>query len=136
MNGRDFASRTLRRHVSIAALLLAWLCANGALWDAVQVFAWAKMFRDYSRVMPMAQALALTFDASKPCELCTLAQGGQDATREGQSAAALGDHGKLVLVSLAATPMLLAVQEESWPGLDHEAGLTRTDAVPVPPPRV
>ena len=72
----------MRRHVSVAFLLFAWLCANGSLWNVVQVVAWAKMFHDYARVMPAARALQVTFDGTKPCDICCAVQKAQDATRE------------------------------------------------------
>ncbi len=71
----------VRRTLSTTCLLLAWLCANGAVWNVVQAVAWAKMFSEYSQVMPVAAALELTFDGSAPCEMCTLAQSNQDAAR-------------------------------------------------------
>ena len=71
----------MRRTISTTCLLLAWLCANGAVWNVVQVVAWAKMFHDYSQVMPVADALELTFDGSAPCDMCTIAQDGQDTAR-------------------------------------------------------
>lgn len=127
----------MRRTLSTTGLLLAWLCANGAVWNVVQVVAWAKMFQDYAQVMPATDALALTFDGSTPCDLCRIAQGGQDAAREQLPAdAALGGGAdKLLLMSdVVPTPVLIAPETE-WPGLVHEAGLARTSAVPVPPPR-
>ena len=54
----------MRRAISILSLSLAWLCANGALWDAVQVFARGKMVHEYSRFMTVAQAIEITFDGS------------------------------------------------------------------------
>ena len=36
----------MRKNLAITSLLFAWLCANGALLDAVQVFAWGKMFAE------------------------------------------------------------------------------------------
>jgi hypothetical protein len=126
----------VRRRISIAALCLAWLCANGAIWNAVQVVAWAKMFRDYSRVMPVAQALKLTFDGEAPCDLCTIAETGKDAAREQlPREEALGATDKFVLSIQAAAPFVLTAPDAVWPGLDHEAGLLRTESVPVPPPR-
>ena len=66
LNGKSIR---VRRRISIAALCLAWLCANGAIWNAVQVVAWARMFQDYSQGMPLAQALQLTFSGEAPCYL-------------------------------------------------------------------
>lgn len=127
----------VRRRISIAALCLAWLCANGAIWNAVQVVAWAKMFHDYSQVMPVAQALKLTFDGEAPCDLCTIAETGKDAAREQlPREEALGATDKFVLSCQTAAPLVLTAPDSVWPGLAHEAGLLRTESVPVPPPRV
>lgn len=126
----------MRRRISIAALCLAWLCANGAIWNAVQVVAWAKMFHDYSRVMPVAQALKLTFDGEAPCDLCTIAETGKAAAREQlPREEALGATDRFVLSLQAAAPFVLTAPDSVWPGLAHEAGLLRTESVPVPPPR-
>jgi len=133
--GNASAPRVVRRRLSFLVLLLAWLAANGAAWNVVQVVAWAKMFRDYSQVMPVGQALRLTFDGSAPCGLCTLAQAGAEATRQAGTKAVIGDTDRLVLAFHAATPLVLVAPDPAWPGLVHEAGQVRTDRVPVPPPR-
>jgi len=127
----------VRRTISTLCLLLAWLCANGAVWNVVQVVAWAKMFHDYSQVMPAAEALQLTFDGSAPCDLCHLSQDAQDTARQQLPAdAALGGGTeKILFVSDSVPAFVLVAPDFAWPGLTHETGLTRTDAVPVPPPR-
>ena len=126
----------MRRRISIAALCLAWLCANGAIWNAVQVVAWAKMFHDYSQVMPVAKALKLTFNGEAPCDLCHLAESGKNAAREQlPREEALGATDKFVLSFQATAPVVLTAPDSVWPGLVHEAGLLRTESVPVPPPR-
>lgn len=127
----------MRRTVSTICLLLAWLCANGAVWNVVQVVAWAKMFHDYSQVMPATEALQLTFDGSAPCDLCHISQDAQDSARSQlpSDAALGGGTEKIFLISDCAPATVLIAPDLVWPGLAHEAGLTRTDAVPVPPPR-
>jgi hypothetical protein len=127
----------VRRHLSLTALLLAWLCANGAVWNVVQVVAWAKMFHDYSQVMPVAEALELTFDGSAPCDMCTISQDAQDTARSQlPREAALGSgNEKILFVSDCAPVTVLAAPDYAWPGLVSETGLTRTESVPVPPPR-
>jgi len=127
----------VRRKFSIACLLLAWLCANGAVWNVVQVVGWAKMVRDFTQVMPAGQALQLTFSGDAPCKLCHLAQAGQEATRDSAPPAALGggDEKILLIAECAPAPVLVA-PDFSWPGAVDAAGLTRTESVPVPPPRV
>lgn len=127
----------MRRTFSTICLLLAWLCANGAVWNVVQVVAWAKMFRDYSQIMPAAQALELTFDGSAPCDMCHIAQDGQDTARQQlpRDAVLGGGSEKIFLIADCAPVAVLVAPDFAWPGLVHEAGLTRTEAVPVPPPR-
>lgn len=127
----------MRRTLSTTCLLLAWLCANGAVWNVVQVVAWAKMFHTYSQMMPVTDALELTFDGSAPCEMCTIAQAGQDTARKQlpRDAALGGGEEKILFVSDCAPAAVLVAPDFSWPGLVHEAGLTRIEAVPVPPPR-
>ena len=59
--------------------MLAWLCANGALLDLVQVFAWSRMFAGYTQTMTVGAALRETFDPAKPCELCLGVADAKDA---------------------------------------------------------
>ncbi len=128
---------SVRRKFSITCLLLAWLCANGAVWNVVQVVGWARMIRDYSQVMPVARAVERTFDGSAPCDLCTIAQAGQAATRDTKSPATLGEATeKILLIAESAPALVLVAPDLSWPGVANDAGLTRTESVPVPPPRV
>lgn len=127
----------MRRKFSIACLLTAWVCANGMVWNVVQVVAWARMFQQFSQSMPAAQALQVTFDGSAPCSLCKLSQTAQDNERKQlPQDAALGAAGEKIffLAESAPTPVVLA-PEIAWPVGADAAGLTRTEAVPVPPPR-
>src|SRR5687768_1456684 len=54
------ACRNVRLRFAQLSLLLAWVCANGAIWDAVQVFAWSKMFVGYASTMTVPAALRET----------------------------------------------------------------------------
>ena len=109
--------RPVRRKFSVACLLLAWLCANGAVWNVVQVVGWAKMFRDYSQVMPAAEAMQLTFSGEAPCDMCTIAQTGQDAARDNPTPAALGGATeKILLIADCAPAPVLVTPKIFWPG--------------------
>ena len=128
----------VRRNVSLGCLLLAWLCANGALWNVVQVVAWGKMFHDYAQMMPAAQALQLTFDGSKPCALCHLSQSARDSARDQlprESALGGGDE-RILLASDGVPGVVVTAPDLEWPGAANDTGPTRLEAVPVPPPRV
>lgn len=128
---------SVRRTLSTTCLLLAWLCANGAVWNVVQAVAWAKMYHEYAQVMPAAQALELTFDGSAPCDMCSIAQGAEDTARSQLPAEAAlgGGMEKILLIADCPPAPVLAAPDFAWPGLVPEAGFTRTSAVPVPPPR-
>ena len=124
------------RRISITCLLLAWLCANGAVWNVVQLVAWAKMFHDNSQTMSTPQALAVTFNGSKPCELCQLSHAAQETAREQLPRATdLGGSEKILLACHVTAPLVLTTPDFAWPGVVHDSGLTRTEPVPVPPPR-
>ncbi|MEI7566788.1 MAG: hypothetical protein EBT98_07100 [Opitutaceae bacterium] len=128
----------MRRPLAIFSLGLAWLCANGALWNVVQVVGWAKMFHDYAQVMPASQALAVTFDGSAACDLCHVSQTAQDAAREQlpRDAALGGGMDKLLLLADSVPTLVVAAPDFAWPSVIHNIGLTRTEMVPVTPPRV
>lgn len=128
----------MRCRLSIFSLCFAWLCANGALWNVVQVVAWVRMFHDYSQMVPAAEALQRTFDGSKPCELCHISQSAQDAARNQlpRDAAIGGGEEKILLVAEGVPAVVVAAPDFVWPGVANDTGLMRTEMVPVPPPRV
>jgi hypothetical protein len=128
----------VRRNFSIGCLLFAWLCANGALWNVVQVVAWAKMFHDYSATMPAAEALERTFDASKPCKFCCIAKSAEETARKQLPFKAVlgGGAEKLILIAECASDIVVPAPDFIWPGATDDTGLIRKEAVPVPPPRV
>lgn len=127
----------MRKKLSIVGLLVAWLCANGALLDVVQVFAWGRMFVGYAESMTVTAALSATFDPAKPCELCVSVAQTKDR-QEKQSPAELlraKDH-KLVLACDLPTAIVFAALTQEWPSVPTLAPPGRSDPVPVPPPRV
>ena len=127
----------VRRRISITCLVLAWLCADGAVWNVVQVVAWARMFHGYTQVMPAAQALQRTFDGAEPCALCQLAERGHRAERDQQPANTVpGAAEKILLACDEPATVVFLSPDLNWPGVVDAAGLTRTESVPVPPPRV
>lgn len=127
----------MRRNFSIGCLLFAWLCANGALWNVVQVVGWVKMFHDYSERMSASKALEITFDGSAPCNLCHISQTAEDTARQqAPHETELGSGAeKLLLASGDFVSVVVTAPDFCWPGVGNDAGLTRTDTVPVPPPR-
>lgn len=127
----------MRRKLSVLCLLVAWLCANGVTWNVVQVVAWVKMYHDYAQLMPAAQALQLTLSGEAPCDLCHFAATAKDTADQQLPHDVLGGGAdKFVLACQVPAPVILLPADSSWPGVADDFGRLRTDAVPVPPPRV
>lgn len=124
----------MRRTVAIVSLALAWLFANGAVLDAVQVFAWGKMVRDWQRAgLTLETAVSKALDGSAPCEICSAVEHARQQQPPQQV-----EHSteKLVLACVPADAALLPHPAPEWPPLLAALAPARTDAVPVPPPRV
>ena len=124
----------VRRTVAIVSLGLAWLFANGAVLDVVQVIAWGKMVRDFNRAgLTFEASVRKTLDGSAPCEICSAVQQAKK-----QTPAAPVEHSAQKLV-LACTPADLPVVPpalEAWPAPDTLSAPMRSEAVPLRPPRL
>jgi hypothetical protein len=127
----------LRKKFSIACLLFAWLCANGALLDAVQVFAWGKMFSENARAMSVVKALNATFDPAKPCEMCLgVAAAKETAKQQLPASVERASADKLLLALHApALPVFVSLSAD-WPATLASVPPSRTEPVPLPPPCV
>jgi hypothetical protein len=125
----------VQKKAAIFSLFLAWLCAHGALLDGVQVFAWAKMFAGYTQTMSVTAALRETFDPAKPCEMCLGVAAAKDTAKKQLPASVENSPEKIVLALVAANRMVLVPELESWPPMSAVLAVSRSEAVPVPPPR-
>ena len=125
----------VRRAFPTACLLFAWLCANGAIWDVAQLFAWARMFTGYAQTLSVTAALEETFDASKPCDLCrSVAKATEGEQR--QPPQSLGRSvEKILLACEVPAGVVIEAPFAEWPHAPSRVALTRTEQVPVPPPR-
>jgi len=129
----------VRKKVSFAALLFAWLCAIGALWDVAQVVAWGRMFADYSRVLSVSDALAATFDPALRCHLCESISAAKQAGKDQDPAIPVANDRQsqpLVLVCDLPAPIIFADIGADWSVAAIRHGPVRTEPVPLPPPRV
>jgi hypothetical protein len=126
----------MRKKIALLALLFAWLCANGALLDAAQVLAWAKMFAGYSGTMSAAAALERTFDPAKPCQMCLRVAAAKKAAQQQLPQAIEQSSEKLILALHRSPPIIFEQLALAWPAALARVAPSRTEAVPVPPPRV
>ena len=54
----------------MVCVLFAFLLNCGGHWYILQGVAWVNMIRDYSRMVPLTQAVAMTFSGKYPCPIC------------------------------------------------------------------
>jgi hypothetical protein len=126
----------VRKKISTACLLLAWLCANGVVLDAVQVVAWSRMFTGYLETMSVGAALRETFNPAKPCDLCVSVAKAQETAQKQLPAGVERAADKLVLACETPATIVFDRKTEPWPAVLASAAPLRTDPVPLPPPRV
>ena len=125
----------MRQRFQLCALLIAWFMATGGQWDLVQTFAWGRMFVNYSRIMPLASALRLTFQPDNLCNVCKLVKAAKQQ-QEQSSAAPSKALGKILLVfAPVPTVVVASVPTEPWPVETIKMGSVERGAPPIPPPR-
>jgi len=125
----------VRRTIAITSLVIAWLCANGALLDAMQMVAWSKMFADYAQTMTVGEALRETFNPARKCNLCRHVAKAKEAAQN-QLPPLSEDSAKFVLGLQVVESPIFASEQEEWVVISVKRLAERTDPVPVPPPRV
>jgi hypothetical protein len=126
----------VRRRIAIFSLFFAWLCANGAIWDVVQLVAWTKMFSSYAESLPVGEALRETFDASKPCDLCLAIAHAKESDQKQSPQQLEPGTQKLTLAFDSPAAIFLTKPSADWPAARWTMHDPRVEPVPLPPPRV
>lgn len=128
--------RPVRRPIATVALLLAWLCANGAIWDVAQVIAWSRMFAANTASMDVGEAFRATFDPANRCRLCAkIAEGRVNEEQQMPAPNGPADE-KLVLAREVPARMVLVSPAVNWPPAPARVAPVRIEPVQVRPPRV
>jgi hypothetical protein len=116
-------------------MLLACLLPLGAQWDLIQVFAWGRMTMEHAQAMPLAQAVAKTFDGEM-CDICRMVA---DAKQQEQSRSHLPElklESKILLFFQPAPGFVVEVpRSAAWRPTEAAVMTTGRSAPPVPPPR-
>lgn len=126
-----------RRSRFCAVLCLAfWLLATGAHWDAVQVFAWAKMTVDNSATLSFGEAVSRTFAPDGACDLCLSVQAAQKQQEEEQDPETTAAAEKLLLVFMQSPACIVPARVgESFQTTDSDGREPLRYSPPNPPPR-
>ena len=121
------------RHVTLLVVLVAFIFSCGGQWAVLQGVAWANMIREYSTVVPVSQAIAMTFSGQYPCEICKIVAEKKES--ENAKVAILFEHEKKQLSSdLHVTTPVLAISEQDFIAWAQSLQ-TRSEVPPTPPPR-
>jgi hypothetical protein len=125
----------MARRLPAISLLLAWLCASGAMLDVAQVFAWTRMFAGYAGTESVAAAVRDTFDPGRPCAICRAVSRAREAA--GQRAPAVPPSGadRMVLICERSEVFVAGPAKREWPDAPISCAVARSGEVPVPPPR-
>ena len=51
-------------------VLVAFIFSCGGQWPFLQCLAWANMIREYSYMVPLGEAVQMTFSGKYPCAMC------------------------------------------------------------------
>jgi hypothetical protein len=124
----------MARRLPALSLLLAWLCASGAMLDVAQVAAWARMFAGYVRTESVAAAARETFDPAKPCQICRAVSKARAAAAPRAAVPPAGPE-KIILIFERSALLLAGPAQRIWPALTPARAWSRAGDVPVPPPR-
>jgi len=121
------------RRLTHLFVLAAFIFSCGGQWYALQCVAWVKMIHDYAQVVPLSEAVGMTFSGKYPCAIC-------QAIAEKKAA----DHAKTIVVEKYdkkfSPPLVLETKAPfpaPFPYLKFSSHfLSRTDSPPTPPPRL
>jgi hypothetical protein len=120
------------RRLTHFIVLVAFVFSCGGQWGVLQAIAWAHMIRDYSEMVPLAQAVQMTFSGDYPCPICKAIA--ERKSSEQQKSLALEKYEKkfpLPIVVALSGPKVATFQYAPFPVLFS----SRADSPPTPPPR-
>ena len=121
------------RRLTLCVVFAAFAFSCGGQWYALQCVAWVKMLHEYAQVVPLGEAVSMTFSGQYPCEICkAIAEKKQS---ENAKICSLEKFDKKFFPPVAvalARPNTTACQ---YPGYLNSLQ-TRTEPPPTPPPRL
>lgn len=124
------------RKASLLLTLAAWFLATGEQWDALQTFAWARMFAANVHALPIGAALTRTFSPEGRCKICEAIARAKEQQEDSTSVPDGKFGGKIVLFCQPApTPVVAAPAFSSWSLRDPLVQTIARAAPPLRPPR-
>ncbi len=98
----------------------------------LQGLAWANMIHEYSQMVPLKEAVRMTFSGEYPCAICKAIA--EKKNSEQQKAVGLQKYEKKFTFPLAIAAIALKVSAMEYPDFSA-APVSRSETPPTPPPR-
>jgi hypothetical protein len=121
------------RRVTFLVVLVAFVFSCGGQWVVLQGIAWANMIREYSGMVPIAQAVQMTFSGQYPCALCKAIA--EKKEQDNAKLAFLFKQEKQFLPPSLEVPSPRITPSPLTFGVREVFFQTRSDVPPTPPPR-
>jgi hypothetical protein len=122
------------RRFTLFVVLVAFTFSSGAQWPVLQCVAWANMIREYSEMVPLGQAVKMTFSGQYPCDLCkAITEKKQEENAKFVSS--LKHEKKMVTLGLEVKTVSITITPQVFV-TPSPLFRTRSDSPPTPPPRL
>jgi hypothetical protein len=122
------------RRCAILLVLVAFIFSSGGEWAVLQCVAWGNMIREYSAMVPLSQAVQMTFSGEYPCALCKVIA--EKKQSENVKMVSFAKHEKLISTPAFSYRPRMAILAPPFYFERESFLLTRSDVPPTPPPRV
>ena len=120
------------RRLTHVCVLGAFIFSCGGQWYVLQCVAWIKMIHDYAQVVPLTEAVGMTFSGKYPCALCQAIA--EKKASERAKVFALEKYDKKFFPPVAVATAA-PVASPLWYAAFSDHLFSRTEAPPTPPPR-
>jgi hypothetical protein len=122
------------RRLTLFVVLVAFTFSCGGQWPVLQCVAWANMLREYSEMVPLTQAIQMTFSGQYPCPICkAIAEKKQEENTK--FATTFKHEKKLFSPGVVVEARAVAISRQTFTVRDQFLQ-TRSEAPPTPPPRI
>jgi hypothetical protein len=124
----------LLRITSLPLMCAACFSLAGGHWMALQMVAWAQMLRDYSKNVPIAEAVQKTFGGAAPCTMCKMIANGQQKEEKAPASTKLDKRTEVLPFSARDQLWKPECKDFSYPPLGEAIFAKRFEAPPFPVP--
>lgn len=122
------------RRLTLLLVLVAFTFSCGGQWYVLQCVAWTNMIREYSQMVPLTQAVQMTFSGQYPCALCkVIAQ--KEQSQNLKIATLQKQEKKRLSAEVIVAPLQPSVSPQTFL-VRPEFLQARSEAPPTPPPRL